>query len=108
MNIVFASEKLRKLCNSAVELKKSYGEKKAKKIQQRLYELQAASTLADMSHLPPARCHLLTGKLAGKFAVDTIHPFRLIFEPAHDPIPWGYRPFSNNGRADCGSGYKLP
>lgn len=87
MDIIFASDKLGKLCNSAVELKKKFGEKKAKKIGQRLYELRAAQILADVSYLPPTRCHLLTGDLAGKFAVDTVHPFRLIFEPAHHPIP---------------------
>ena len=50
-------------------------------------ELRAADTLADISTLPPARCHQLTGHRAGQFAVDVQHPFRLIFEPAHDPVP---------------------
>ena len=87
MDIVFSSEKLRKLCNSIAELQKKYGQQKAKKIGQRLYELRAAQTLADVSYLPPPRCHALTGDMSGKFAVDTVHPFRLIFEPAYDPIP---------------------
>jgi proteic killer suppression protein len=50
-------------------------------------ELRAADTLADISMLPPARCHGLSGDRAGQFAVDVQHPFRLIFEPAHDPVP---------------------
>ena len=50
-------------------------------------ELRAADTLADISTLPPARCHQLSGDRAGQFAVDVRHPFRLIFEPAHDPVP---------------------
>lgn len=49
-------------------------------------ELRAADTLADISTLPPARCHQLSGDRAGQFAVDVQHPFRLIFEPAHDPV----------------------
>jgi len=49
-------------------------------------ELRAADTLADISTLPPARCHQLTADRAGQFAVDAQHPFRLIFEPAHDSV----------------------
>jgi len=40
-----------------------------------------------MSTLPPARCHPLQGDRAGEFAVDVHQPYRLIFEPANDPIP---------------------
>lgn len=87
MDIVFATRKLQKICNSDKKLRRKYGERQAKRIQQRLYELHAAETLADISHLPPPRCHALVGDRAGQFAVDVVYPFRLIFEPAHDPIP---------------------
>lgn len=87
MEIVFKTDKLRKLCNSSAELQRKYGSKQAQKIQQRLYELQAATTLADISHLPPPRCHLLTGDRAGQFAVDVTERNRLVFEPANDPVP---------------------
>ncbi len=50
-------------------------------------ELSAADTLAEISALPSARCHQLIGDRAGQFAVDVQHPFRVIFEPAHDPVP---------------------
>ena len=59
----------------------------AEKIQQRLAELQAAVTLADMRDLPGARCHELKKNLAGKLAVDLVHPDRLIFSPDHAPSP---------------------
>jgi proteic killer suppression protein len=29
----------------------------------------------------------LKGNRQGQFAVDVVHPYRLIFEPANDPIP---------------------
>jgi toxin HigB-1 len=87
MDIVFATTKLSEVCNSSSLLKKRYGLPKAKKIQQRLYELAAADTLAVVSHLPPPRCHALKGSRAGQFSVDTVHPYRLIFEPANDPVP---------------------
>jgi toxin HigB-1 len=87
MDIAFSSEKLRRVFNSDSQLRRKYGDRQAKRIQQRLFELYAAESLADVSHLPPPRCHALTGDRAGQFAVDVIHPYRLIFEPAHTPIP---------------------
>lgn len=35
----------------------------------------------------PHRCHQLSGDRDEEFAIDIVHPFRLVFEVAHDPIP---------------------
>jgi len=61
----------------------------AKKLRQRLAQFAAADSLADLSHLPQARCHELTGNLKGHFSVDLVHPQRLIFVPANNPVPEG-------------------
>jgi len=67
-------------------MKRAYGENAAK-LGQRLFELQAAESLQEISHHPPARCHELTGKQAGQFSVDLEHPCRLLFVPADNPVP---------------------
>lgn len=67
---------------------KELGAGMARKLQQRLAELNAADVLSDISHLPPPRCHELTGKRAGQFSADLEHPYRLLFIPADDPIPY--------------------
>lgn len=59
----------------------------SKKLQQRLMELHAAEVLSDISHLPPARCHELVNK-KGLFSVDLVNPYRLVFRPADEPIPY--------------------
>lgn len=59
----------------------------ARKLQQRLMELHAAESLAEISHLPPPRCHELSGSKAGQFSIDLVHPYRLLFIPADDPVP---------------------
>lgn len=59
----------------------------AEKIQQRLAELQAAESLADMREMPNARCHELSGNFAGLLAVDLVHPDRLVFSPDHEARP---------------------
>ncbi|GAB6144210.1 hypothetical protein JCM12294_16480 [Desulfocicer niacini] len=52
-----------------------------------MMELSAAETLTDITRLPPARCHELTGNRKGQLSVDLEHPYRLLFIPAHNPIP---------------------
>ncbi len=51
-------------------------------------ELQAACTLSDISRVPPARCHELKDDRKGQLSVDLDHPYRLLFVPANDPVPY--------------------
>lgn len=87
MEISFTSSKLSKMANSQRELVKSLGKEMALKVQARLKDLSAAVTLADLSHLPPARCHELQHDYQGFLAVDLKHPHRLIFKPTETPPP---------------------
>lgn len=50
-------------------------------------ELHAAIFLSDISHLPPARLHELTGNRNGLFSVDLGHPYRLLFIQNNEPTP---------------------
>lgn len=50
-------------------------------------ELLAASNLEEMRSLPQARCHELRGDRDGQLSLDLDHPYRLIIQPANDPIP---------------------
>ncbi|WP_110926827.1 type II toxin-antitoxin system RelE/ParE family toxin [Bacillus massiliglaciei] len=87
MNISFKNKKVQKLCNDYKEMNKQLERQSAKKLQQRLLELHAAPTLEQISHLPPPRLHELYGDRTGQLAIDLHHPFRLVFEPDHSPIP---------------------
>ncbi len=81
------SRKMAKVCNSEREMRAKLGANGAKRLQQRLAELQAVETLKDMERLPAARCHQLAGDRKGQLAVDLVHPRRLVFEPDHTPRP---------------------
>ena len=59
----------------------------AKAIQNRLAVLKNAHNLSLVPTIPPERLHQLTGNRKVQFAVDLVHPQRLVFEPNHDPIP---------------------
>ena len=87
MVIYFKTKKMQKLCSKGAEAIKKLGPKGGLKLQQRIMELHAAKTLDDISRVPPARCHELTGNRKGQLSVDLDHPYRLIFIPANDPLP---------------------
>ncbi len=87
MDITFRTRKLEKTFNSAAALQKAYGARMAKAIMNRLAVLKAARTLALVPTTPPDRRHQLRGDRDEQFAVDLVHPYRLIFEPNHDPLP---------------------
>ena len=87
MEILFKSRKMQKRMSSEAELIREYGKENAKVIMRRMVVLHAAACLADVPQRPPDRCHPLSGKRKGQYAVDTKHPYRIIIEPANNPIP---------------------
>ena len=56
-------------------------------LQIRMAVLNSARNLAQVPATPPDRCHMLRGDRMGQYAVDLVHPYRLIFEPNHDSMP---------------------
>lgn len=85
MEIDFKDKRLKDLCEQAKLAERKLGSKMARKLRARLADLMAASSVVE---LPRAgRPHPLTGIRAGEFALDLVHPKRLVFVPAHDPVP---------------------
>lgn len=80
LQIVYKSNKMEKVCTSAYAAQKKYGDKMAAKIQQRVQEISAAETVEEMLRSHIGRCHPLQSNREGEYAVDLIHPYRLIFE----------------------------
>ena len=87
MELHFQSRKLQKQAESFKDLVRAHGERRARLIRQRLDELDAASTLADIAALPGPRCHELKADLAGVLSVDLDGPYRLLFRPLPEPPP---------------------
>jgi len=52
------------------------------KLSQRIQELQAADSVDMLVRFRIGRCHALAGNLAGQYAMDLAHPYRLILEKA--------------------------
>ena len=87
MEILFQDQKLGKACNDQSLLVRRFGPIRAKLLRRRLDEFRAADNLEVLRSLPQIRCHELKGNRKGTLAVDLDHPYRLIFEPANNPIP---------------------
>lgn len=87
MDIFFRTSRLAKTFNSERALNREYGERMARVIMTRLAVLSNARTLTLVPTTRPERRHQLTGQRSGQYAVDLVHPHRLIFEPNHVPAP---------------------
>ncbi|MEA3238522.1 MAG: killer suppression protein [Candidatus Bipolaricaulota bacterium] len=88
MEILFKTRKMQKTISSQAELVREYAKQNAKVIMRRMMVLHAAKCLADVPRTPPDRCHPLFGKRKGQYVVDAKHPYRIIMEPANNPIPF--------------------
>lgn len=84
MIILFEDPNFQEECNNFKLSRKRQGEHRAKKIRQRLDDLQAANNLEEMRSLP-GRCHELVGDHRGQLSLDLDHPHRLLFIPADEP-----------------------
>ncbi len=87
MDILFQDQKLGKACNDQSLLVRKFGSIRGKLLRRRLDEFRAADNLEILRSLPQIRCHELKENRKGTLAVDLDHPYRLIFEPANNPIP---------------------
>ena len=84
MQITYASKTIQRLCEEDKHQRKQLGEKRAKRLKNRLNELRAVQ---NVSQLQLGRPHPLTGDRAGQFSVDLDGPMRLLFDPAELPPP---------------------
>ena len=87
MKIETKTHRLAKTLNSEHKMRKEYGERMSETLAKRLAVLANAPNLAAVPTDRPERRHALKGQRASQQAVDLVHPYRLVFTPAHDPPP---------------------
>ncbi|MCD8131315.1 MAG: type II toxin-antitoxin system RelE/ParE family toxin [Lachnospiraceae bacterium] len=80
MEITYKTRKIEKICTNANTAEKIYGTMMAEKIHQRVDEIYAAENVEMMIQFHIGRCHLLKQDRKGQYAVDLVHPYRLVFE----------------------------
>lgn len=80
MDITYKSRKIEKICTDPRTAERIYGQEMADKIHQRIDEISAADTVEMMIQFHIGRCHPLTQNRKGQYAMDLVHPYRLVFE----------------------------
>ncbi len=80
MEIRYKNKKIEKICTEVKTAEKAYGREMAEKIHQRIDEITASETVEMMILFHIGRCHALSQNRKGQFAVDLVHPYRLVFK----------------------------
>ena len=80
MQITYKTKKIEKFCTDSSFAEKKYGSDMANKIDQRIGEITASDTVEFMIKFRIGRCHSLHNNRKGQYAVDLVHPYRLVFE----------------------------
>lgn len=86
MHIEYRNKQIRKICTDATAARKKYGDQTARRIAQRLGEIGASDTVESMVQHHIGRCHALTGNRQGQYAVDLVHPLRMVFTKDGDKV----------------------
>ena len=90
MEVEYKSKNIKKVCTDASAAERKYGQKMAVKIQQRIDEIQAASSVEELIQFHIGRCHPLHHDREGQYAMDLVHPNRLVFTKKGNEIQIAY------------------
>lgn len=80
MDIEYKTRAIERVCTDAAEARRKRGLKMAEKISQRIQEIRSVDSVETMLKFHIGRCHVLHGDRNGLYAVDLVHPYRLVFE----------------------------
>ena len=86
MDITYKNNKIKKVCTDAKTAERTYGREMADKIHQRIDEIDASDTVEMLIQYHIGRCHSLTQNRKGQYAMDLVHPYRLVFEKHGEEI----------------------
>jgi proteic killer suppression protein len=86
LQIEYKNRSLEKICTNAEEAEKKHGLRMAEIIHERIDQITAFDSVGMLIQFRIGRCHPLKGKRKNQYAMDLIHPFRLIFEKKGEDI----------------------
>ncbi|MBO4389107.1 MAG: type II toxin-antitoxin system RelE/ParE family toxin [Spirochaetales bacterium] len=86
MEITYRDRSIARVCTDYSEALRHYGAVMALKIHQRVNEIAAAPNVETMVEHRIGRCHPLKGNRKNQFAVDLVHPYRLVFQKVGNVI----------------------
>ncbi len=79
MQVEYKNKSIEKVCTDASSAERKYGSETAEKIQMRIDQIKSSDTVEFLIQYRIGRCHSLHGDRKGQYAMDLVHPQRLIF-----------------------------
>lgn len=86
MEVRYKNNQLKRICTDADVAQREYGPQMAEKISQRIGELAAIDSVQTLMKFGVGRCHPLKGDRKLQYAMDLVHPFRLVFEVKNSSV----------------------
>jgi len=86
LQVTYKNRKLERICTDYKHAQKLYSVEMADKIHLRRQNLESADNIEHLLQYAIGRCHPLSGNLKDKYAMDLVHPFRLVFTVAKKSI----------------------
>lgn len=74
------------MCTEYNVTNRTYNRDMAAKIFQRINEIGSADSVEMLLQFSVGRCHPLKGNRDGEYAMDLVHPYRLVFEKKKDVL----------------------
>ena len=90
LKVTYKDKKIERICTIVSEAEKRHGVRMAEKIHQRIQELSAAETVEMMIQFHIGRCHAWKGNRKNQYALDLVHPYRLVFEKQGEEVQVAY------------------
>ena len=86
LNIEYKNKAIEKVCTMASKAEKEYGKRMAELIQLRIDQITAAESVEELVQYKIGRCHALHNNRDGQYAMDLVHPQRLVFRKRGETI----------------------
>ena len=80
MRILYRSQHIRKVCTNRDYAVLYYGSAMSRKIHMRIDQIQKIPNVDMLMQNGIGRCHPLIGNRKNQYAMDLIHPYRLVFK----------------------------
>ena len=90
MEVEYKNKQLEKICENRTVAERKYGVRMAELIHHRIDQIRSFESVEMMIAYKIGRCHKLEGNRKDQYAVDLVHPQRLVFEKHGDSIQIAY------------------
>lgn len=90
MQVEYKNSKIAEVCTDISKAEKRHGKEMAEKIHLRIKQISAATSVEMLLQYKIGRCHQLKGKRKTQYAMDLVHPYRLVFEKKGNEIQIAY------------------